>query len=257
MSNFAILIQNSTEYNITMRAYNKESIKDLLGTNVSIRKDDIIINVYLLDVSDESVIYEYETKDGDVKTEIMKVGSFLAAINGEEMPIEEPQKEQPAGPVKKESFFESILSLGGCLFHALVAMLILFGLIFIISKCQDHHADNGNRAMSSHTLYKDSIDRAKQEQQEALAKDANVHIEHFYISFNKYYPFFSSCDEFEEWLYRANSAAFELLHSLYSSKYHEFNGPDGVDKMAEYLFWGPPEYETTCEKCGEMVRFSE
>ena len=141
----------------------------------------------------------------------------------------------------------------GIKYFLFIAIVIILPLVLYIRDCSkpDPYKNSDWKA------YRDSVDRVEREQQERWLKEREEHLAQFFTAYDKYYDTFESVEELDEWLLRANTAAFELLHRLYGSKYDDYNGPEGIDKMAQYLFWGPPEYETTCERCGETVYFSE
>ena len=142
---------------------------------------------------------------------------------------------------------------GPVLFLFFIA-IILPGFLFI-RDCSKREERELNRQITEARW--DSLQQAKRIEQELLLKERDEHINQFYNEFKKYYPVFSSPEELDEWLFHANYSAFELLHKLYSEKYDGFDGIDGFDKLQEFLFWGPPEYDIECETCGNTMTFSE
>ena len=107
--------------------------------------------------------------------------------------------------------------------------------------------------MASYRAYRDSVERVEREQQEFLIKEAKEHRTLYYKSYNQRYQNFPTFGDFDAWMDRANYAAVELLYVLYHPK--EFDGLDGVEKMADYLYYAPHEYEIECERCGETMLF--
>ena len=81
------------------------------------------------------------------------------------------------------------------------------------------------------------------DERERIAKESHEHRLAFFNSLSNEHPYFDEYEEFDDWLSRANYAAIELLHGVYSENHDDFNGPDGIRRMADYLFWTAPEYD--------------
>ena len=231
--------------------------KDLEGKEVTILLNGQIKNVRLLQVGDGDVWFEYEDEKEDLKTGVMKEESFRKAFHREEPPAKKHEIEQPANTKKKESVWEAFLFPLGCFAQIIILAFVAFGINLLIKKCDNRRNSKDKEAYEFYKAKQDSIKRAESKQQELLLKECDEHRKHFFTAFDKYYHTFTSEEDFDDWLYRANYAAFELLYELYSEKYDDYDGPDGINQMAEYLFWGPPEYDLTCDNCGEPMSFSE
>jgi len=162
--------------------------------------------------------------------------------------------------MKKLSDVWSFFSEGlGCLGSILIT-IIPFAVValianLLISRCDNRHVDPDLKAELQ--AYRDSISRLEQERQEIMEAVYQENLNQFYEDFNKYYPVFSSAEELEEWLTEANYSAFDLMFELYRQKYPQLDNAKDIDSLANYLFWAPPEYTTTCDTCGNEVTFSE
>ena len=231
--------------------------KKLAGREVTILLNGQLKNVRILQVGEGDVWFEYEDENEDIKTGVMKEDVFNMAFNREEPPANDPPVEQPTSSKKKESFWETLLFPLGCFAQIIILALVALGINLLITKCDNRRNAQDKEAYELYKAKQDSIKRIESIQQELWLKECDEHRKHFYTALDKYYHTFESEEEFDDWLCRANYAAFELLHELYSMKYDDYDGPDGIDRMAEYLFWGPPEYDLTCDNCGESMSFSE
>lgn len=138
--------------------------------------------------------------------------------------------------------------------YLLVTVLLFLFVLFSIKNYEDkRRSERRIEREKKEAAFLDSLKQVGIEQ-ERIYKE---HLSQFYDAFNKYYPVFSSPEELSEWLDFANYSAFDLLHKLYSAKYDGYDGLDGFNRLSEYLFWGPPQYEVECETCGNTISFSE
>ena len=138
--------------------------------------------------------------------------------------------------------------------YLLITILLFLFVLFSIKNYEDkRRSERRMEREKKETAYLDSLKQVSIEQE----REYKEHLLQFYDAFNKYYHFFSNPDELDEWLSEANFAAFDLLVKLFSDKYDGYDGINGFNRLSEYLFWGPPQYEVECETCGNTISFSE
>ena len=153
-----------------------------------------------------------------------------------------------------DSITESLGCLGALCAIILPPVLIIGIVSLLTTRCGDGHH---SRTKIEPQAYRDSIERVENARQELLRKEYMEHTDNFYDAFNKYYSVFSNPDELREWLINANYFALELIYRLYSRHYDDFSDEAGLDSLADYLFWGPPEYHSYCDQCGSEVYFTD
>ena len=134
----------------------------------------------------------------------------------------------------------------------IIPVCILLGVAVSIADCSKRDERKLERERIERLA--DSLRREEIEANARILREATEHRLTFYNKISSISSSFKTYESFNEWLSRANNAAFELLYAVYSERYHDFHGEDD---LANYLYWGPPEYETYCDVCGNEITITD
>ena len=148
------------------------------------------------------------------------------------------------------SRFSEFIKDGG--WGVLVPICIIVFFVFSVRDCVRKEKITN----SKYEAYRDSVERILRIQQEQLKAECEANREQFFNDFKKYYDFFASKEELDEWLdLYANPGSMEMLHYMYSSKTGNFSGEGGVEAMSNYLFVDEPVFWVECDECGNEIEF--